>query len=625
MAGVKRDGVKRDGALECIGWTLSQWQRAQRQGDDGLERLERLRASLEVDDPAWIALADAHGLAAQWEALTRRDESGASLPLYGVPFAVKDNIDAAGFATTAACPAFAHVPDDDAEVVARLKAAGAILLGKTNLDQFATGLVGTRSPYGAVPNTFDSDYVSGGSSSGSASVVARGLVPFALGTDTAGSGRVPAGFNNIVGLKPTKGWLSNAGLVPACRSLDCISVFALTVDDAWCVAEMAGGVAEETTSRDPYLRHPAVDVPADMPERPRLAIPASLEFFGDENMRKAFQRSLDGLHDLADVIEIDYTPFADLAELLYQGPWVAERTHAVRELLERDPDALDPVVRGIVENGYHYTAIDAFDAEYRRMALSAEIRTTLAGVDALVVPTSPTIRTLAEMAEQPVVYNSQFGTYTNFTNLADLSALALPGPLRDDGLPAGITLIAPAWHDRALAAFGRRWQAHCVLPLGATDKPMPVDETRSRAVSGSAVSPGQVRVAVVGAHLRGMPLNAQLTTRGATFVEATQTAAQYRLYALANTTPPKPGLARVDGQGAAIDVELWDVPLARFGEFVAEIPAPLGIGTLRLVDGREVKGFICEPWALAEATDITALGGWRAYMAQRHDCQDAVS
>ncbi|WP_299260274.1 allophanate hydrolase [uncultured Kushneria sp.] len=593
--------------IESRGWTLSQWCSAQQDGQ-GRERLQALAAALVDSDTAWIARADAALIDSQWAELERQADSVGiqALPLYGVPFAIKDNIDAVGWETTAACPAFAYIAEQDATVVARLRAAGAILVGKTNLDQFATGLVGTRSPYGAVSNSFNPDYVSGGSSAGSASVVARGLVPFALGTDTAGSGRVPAGFNNIVGLKPTRGWLSIGGVVPACRTLDCVSVFALMVEDALAVTEIGSSAPDE---RDAYSRPHPRTAPVAMPDRPRLAIPETLEFHGDDVMARAFDQARTQLESVAELVPIDYTPFAELATLLYQGPWVAERTHAVGALLLDDLQAIDPTVRSIIEKGLDYSALDTFDAEYRRAELSQRIARVFEDVDALVVPTSSTIRTIAEMAEQPVQYNSEFGTYTNFTNLADLCALALPATMRDDGLPAGITLIAPAWHDRALADFGRRWQTLCDLPLGATEQPLPVADEGPR-----PPAPECVRVAVVGAHLRGMPLNFQLTTRRATFVETTHTASNYRLYALANTTPPKPGLARVETDGAAIEVELWDVPLARFGEFVAEIPAPLGIGSLTLSDGRVVKGFICESWALPAARDVTEYGGWRGFM-----------
>jgi len=592
------------------GQTLNGWQQQiQQQRGDALSLLTAHLATLSADDNAWITLATPEQIAAQLAALTPRyQQDPASLPLYGIPFAVKDNIDAAGFPTTAACPAFRYIAEEDATAVAQLKAAGAIVIGKTNLDQFATGLVGTRSPWGAVSNSFNPDYVSGGSSSGSASVVARGLVPFSLGTDTAGSGRVPAGFNNIVGLKPTKGWFSASGVVPACRLNDTVSVFALTVRDAWTIAGTAAGY----DAHDAYSRRAPATAPAALPERPVFAVPDTLQFFGDAQAEEAWERALEQLRVCGVTLKtIDFTPFAELAAQLYQGPWVAERTAAVGEIIER-PEEMDPTVYQIVAGGSRYSAVEANKAEYLRAELARKIQQTLSEVDALVVPTSPTIRTKEEMQQEPIRYNSQFGTYTNFTNLADLSALALPAPFRADGLPAGITLLAPAWHDRALATFGLRWQRQQAQPPGAPGFPLPEEP------AALPVSFEHVRVAVVGAHLRGMPLNHQLITRQAVFVEATTTAPVYRLYALANTQPAKPGLARAS-EGCAIQVELWDIPLARFGEFVAEIPPPLGIGSLELADGRRVKGFICEGFALADAQDITDFGGWRNWLARKEN------
>lgn len=594
----------------AFGWTLGEWQAAYRDGSLTPDVLLSLATQYPADDNAWIARVQPQQLAAQLAQLSERlaavEGDMARLPLYGVPFAIKDNIDAAGWETTAACPEFAYVAAQDASVVQKLRAAGAILMGKTNLDQFATGLVGTRSPFGAVANSFNSEYVSGGSSSGSASVVARGLVVFSLGTDTAGSGRVPAGFNNIVGLKPTKGRFSNTGLVPACRTVDCISVFALTVDDAEAVAQVVAGY----DASDAYSRANPNTAPVAVGSAFKLAIPATLEFFGDSQNQAVFEQAVERFKALGAVITpVDFSPFKELADQLYFGPWVAERTVALEGMLQTQPDAINPVVRGIVENGLNYTACDAYKAEYLRAGLSRRINDSLAGFDALLVPTSPTLRTLADMAVEPVRYNSQFGYYTNFTNLADLSALALPAGLRADGLPSGITLLAPAWHDTALAHLGKRWQASLDLPLGATGRYLP-------APAPAAVAPGTVRVAVVGAHLTGMPLNFQLTTRNAVLVEQTLTADTYRLYALPGTVPPKPGLAKADS-GLPIIVELWDMPVGHFGEFVAEIPAPLGIGNLVLADGRSVKGFICEPWALADALDITEFGGWRAFIASR--------
>ncbi len=594
--------------------TLAEWVvKYRQQPPQLLAAWQQLNANLSRNDNAWIYIANNDEISAQLnpvlQAIASGEKQASDFPLLGVPFAVKDNIDVAGMPTSAACPAFTYTPEQDATVVARLKAAGAVVAGKTNLDQFATGLVGTRSPFGAVKNAFNPDYVSGGSSSGSASVVARGLVCFALGTDTAGSGRVPAGFNNIIGLKPTKGWLSTKGVVPACRLNDCVSVFALTVADAQTVAEIAGGYDPQ----DAYSRHHPQTAPARLSAKPRFAIPDKLEFFADARSEAAFSRTLARLEEQgAELVTIDFSAFNQLAEQLYYGAWVAERTLAVGALFKEQPEAMDPTVRGIVANGLNYTACDAWQAEYTRAELAQKINAQLAEFDALVVPTSPTIHTIAEMAQEPVRFNSQFGTYTNFTNLADLCALALPGDFRDDGLPAGITLIARAWHDRALSQFGMDWQSSLGLPLGATDKlssqPMP-----------EKPSSNHVRIAVVGAHLRGMPLNHQLTSRNATFIAESRTDASYRLYALADTQPAKPGLARGrQGEGQTIAVELWDIPLAHFGEFVAEIPPPLGIGTLSLESGESVKGFICEASALAGATDITAWGGWKAWLARHH-------
>jgi allophanate hydrolase len=597
------------GPARCL--TLRDWRAELRSGKPRRAAYSPFLARPNADN-AWITLLDDDKLHAQLEALDERlaqaDGDVDRLPLYGVPFAVKDIIDVAGWPTTAACPAYSYVATSDAPVVARLRAAGAIVVGKTNLDQFATGLVGTRSPHGAVANSFKPEYVSGGSSSGSASVVARGLVPFSLGSDTAGSGRVPAAFNNIVGLKPTRGWLSTSGVVPACRTLDCVSVFALTVEDAEHIASIAGGF----DATDPYSRASPPDPTARFSSTPRFAVPAALEFFGDEVAEAAFRAAMQRLRMLnVTLVEIDFTPFAELAALLYQGPWVAERYVTMERLLDTDPAAINSVVRQIASGAARFSAADAFKAEYRRAELARAIERTLSGVDALVVPTTPTIYTIAAVQSDPLTLNSRLGTYTNFTNLADLAALALPADFRADGLPAGITLIAPAGRDHALAAFGKRWQGSVGLPLGATERA--AAETLGDETTVVDTLP-TLRIAVVGAHLTGLPLNHQLTARGARFVQRCRTAPCYRLFALPNTTPPKPGLARHE-QGQAIEVELWDLPEAAVGSFVAEIAAPLGLGTLELEDGRRVKGFICEPYALEGARDITEYGGWRAFLA----------
>lgn len=591
---------------EQRGWTISEWLHAYR--NEGLtpdQALRGLLAQLNTDDPAFIHVVSHDQLSLQLEQLAALPNAS-SLPLYGIPCVVKDNINVAGLPTTAACPAFGYIAEQDAQCVAQLRAAGAIVLAKTNLDQFATGLVGTRSPYGAVPNSFAPDYISGGSSSGSSVAVAQGLVPFSLGTDTAGSGRVPAGFNNLVGLKPTRGRFSTTGVVPACRSLDCVSIFALNIDDAETVAN----VMEGFDAADGYSRI-APSSARLIGATPRLGIPASLPWFGDDQAEAAWQASLAQMRSLgAELVELDFTPMQQLAELLYGGPWVAERYAAIADFMDAQPEQMNPVVRGILANAANFSATDAYRAEYRRADLARQIQTLVQSVDALLVPTAPRMPTTAQVEQDPVTVNSQLGTWTNFVNLADGSALALPAGLRGDGLPFGITLIGNAWQDRALAEFGRRWQALAPWKAGATGRTLPAP------LQARTAPAGHVRLAVVGAHLRGMPLNSQLTERHARFVESTFSADNYRLYALPNTTPPKPGLIRAS-EGAAIAVELWDVPVELFGSFVALVPAPLGIGTLTLQDGREVKGFICEGAAVEGATDITHLGGWRAYIASR--------
>jgi allophanate hydrolase len=525
------------------------------------------------------------------------------LPLWGVPFAVKDNIDVAGLPTTAACPGFAYTPQRNATVVQRLLDAGAIVLGKTNLDQFATGLVGTRSPFGAVPNSFDCDRIAGGSSSGSASVVARGLASFALGTDTAGSGRVPAGFNNLVGVKPTRGQVSTAGVVPACRTLDCVSIFALTCDDGASVLQEAAGY----DPADPFARSAQ---PAPLARIRRLGVPRSLEFLGDGMQAAAFAAALEQAQHLdLDLVALDFAPFHEVSELLYDGPWVAERYAAIRPFFDTNAGAVEPSVRAIIERGRHWSAADAFAGQYRLAALRAHCEASLRDVDALLVPTAPTIHRIDAVASDPIALNSQLGLYTNFVNLLDLSALALPAGFRSDGLPFGCTLIAPAWCEVPLLQLGARWQRHFDLPLGATAHRLPKD-------AATRIATDTVRLAVVGAHLSGMPLNHQLTERRGALVARTTTAPRYRLYALAETTPPKPGLERIEhGDGSAIAVEVWDLPAASFGSFVEAVPPPLAIGSIELIDGAWVKGFVCEPHALARARDITAFGGWRNFVS----------
>ncbi|WP_051516500.1 allophanate hydrolase [Herbaspirillum sp. RV1423] len=527
-----------------------------------------------------------------------------SLPLFGIPFAVKDNIDVAELPTTAACPEFSYMPQASAAVVSRLQQAGALLVGKTNLDQFATGLVGVRSPYGAVRNALRPEYVSGGSSSGSAVAVALGQVMFSLGTDTAGSGRVPAGFNNLVGLKPTRGLLSAQGVVPACRTLDCISIFAHDVADAWRVLQNAAGF----DPADAYSRSPAM---LGVKQRGyRIAVPQRAEFFGDQVARLAYEQALDKIAALPNVsvVHIPFEPFADAAQLLYQGPWIAERRAAMGDFFDSHNEAVHPVVRDITAQADNYNAVDAFNAQYRLAELRREAELLLQDTDLLLVPTAPTMPTIAAVEADPVTRNAQLGYYTNFVNLMDMAALAIPAVWRNDGLPAGLTLIGPAGSDHLLAEAGAQFQqalGGAAQADAVAAAPLPFNEPT-------------VKVGVVGAHLSGQPLNWQLLEAGARLHASTTTSKNYRLYALANTTPAKPGLVRTpDEDGAAIAMEVWEIPLRHFGGFVAAIPAPLGIGTVELADGASVKGFICEPAALANARDITGYGGWVAYLATK--------
>lgn len=532
----------------------------------------------------------------------------ATRPLEHLIFAAKDNIDVAGYPTTAACPDFEHAPAVTASVVQKLLAAGASMVGKTNLDQFACGLVGTRSPYGAVPNAFDPAYISGGSSSGSAAAVALGLVDFALGTDTAGSGRVPAGFNNIVGLKPSRGLLSTAGILPACAHIDCPSIFARTVPEAVAVLLAAAGF----DATDPFSRARPLDARA-MPAQFRFGIPdaAHLEFFGDERAADAFAHACRQLASLdGNMTPIDFAPFAQAAVALYEEAWVAERYAAIRDFVDTPGNDMHPVVRTIVESGKRYSAADLFDAMARMAGFGQHAAGMWDRTDVLVVPTAPTIYTIDALAANPIELNRRLGIYTNAVNLLDLAAIAVPSSMRSDGLPFGITLIGPAGSDLRLADLAARYHAASGLTLGVSNDPVPAATIQQRPAGST------VKVAVVGAHLSGLPLNWQLTERGAWLHSRTRTAPLYRLHALANTSPPKPGLLRVGPeQGASIELEVWEMPLAAYGSFVALIPGPLGIGSIALDDGTQVQGFLCEAAALHDAADITACGGWRAYLA----------
>ncbi len=535
------------------------------------------------DDGVWLALVPEEEVLARARVLETSD-----LPLRGKTFAVKDNIDVAGLPTTAACPEFSYLPEKNAFVVQRLLDAGAIVIGKTNLDQFATGLNGTRTPHTIPRNAFHAEYISGGSSSGSAIAVAVGEVDFSLGTDTAGSGRVPAAFNNLVGFKPTKGRWSTSGLVPACRSLDCITVFAKNLAEVVAVDRAVAGF----DAADPYSR---VEPAGFRPVKKRLAVlpESQREFFGDAECAALYISALVKAKTLGwELVDFDYEPFLSAAALLYSGPWVAERHAALRAFLANHADAVQPVVRQIVEGAGKFSATNAFEAQYRLAALVRETEPLWQDCDAMVLPTAGTIYTVGQLQADPIGLNSNLGRYTNFVNLMDLSAVAVPAGFRQDGLPFGVTFVAPAWAENLLFEVGADF-------LGE-DRP--------------ATSRG-VKVAVVGAHLRGQPLNGQLLGLGAVFVEQCRTAPIYRLFALPETTPPKPGMVRREN-GTAIEVEVWQLSEVAFGRFVAAIPGPLGIGSVGLESGEMVKGFLCEEYAVKGAEDISGFGGWRGYLRE---------
>ncbi|HEX7671413.1 MAG TPA: allophanate hydrolase [Polyangiaceae bacterium] len=559
----------------------------------------------------WIHRVSLEKMLAELGAAQARLSQGEKLPLFGVPYAVKDSIDIVGIPTTVACPEFAYTPEESSPVVERLRQAGAILVGKTNLDQFATGLVGVRSPYGICENPFDARFVSGGSSSGSALAVATGIVPFSVGTDTAGSGRVPAAFCNIVGLKPTRGLLSTRGLVPACRTIDCLSLFATTCEDACAVLDVCAAF----DPRDPYSRDPSRAVSPRFARPIRVGVPRDdqLEFFGDTEAARLYTESVDRFAALGAVkVEIDLSPFRAAAELLYTGPWVVERLHAAGALLSRHPEAIHPTVRGILEGARRHTALDAFEGQYRLADARRASEAEWDKMDVLLLPTTPTIFTIEEVLRDPIGRNSQLGYYTQFANLLDLAAVAVPAGFRADGLPLGVSLIAPAFSDRELLAVAARYCAAGHEAAGASRASLTgVDVPRA----------GDLLMAVAGAHLSGQPLNHQLTSRHARFVRTVRSAPQYRLYALAGTVPPKPGLVYDAAfQGEGIELEVWSLHEAAFGSFVNEVPPPLAIGTVKLEDGTSVSGFVCEPHALVGATEITSYGGWRRYreaVAQR--------
>jgi allophanate hydrolase len=572
------------------------------------------------DDPAvWIhrvADADLRAAADALAGLAPDD-----LPLYGIPFAVKDNIDVAGLPTTAACPDFSYIANETAPAVQRLLDAGALLVGKTNLDQFATGLVGVRSPYGTPRNAIDPSCVPGGSSAGSAVAVSAGLVSFSLGTDTAGSGRVPAGFNNIVGVKPTKGLFSTRGVVPACRTLDCVSIFALTTEDGADIRDvMAAFDAKDAYSRTAPPPATTRHTDRDTLNGLRFGIPSGkfLKFFGDDAYQAAFHLTCDRMTSLgAALVEIDFAPFAETAALLYDGPWVAERYVALRAFLEKSPDSFHPVTRAIVENGKNYDAADVYAATYRLADLARRAEVVWDDIDAMLLPTSGRMYTVAEVEADPTQLNSNLGYYTNFVNLLDLAALAVPAGFAANGRPFGVTLVGPAFSDARLSAIGGAIHRDSDVSMGATGASLPP----VRAASGEeAPADDTVLVAVNGAHMRGLPLNGQLIELGGTFVREDRTAATYRLYSLEDFAPIRPGMIRISdpAEGASIALEIWALPTESIGGLLVQIPAPLGLGTLELNSGDLVKGFVCEAAAASTvaAKDITAHGGWRAYLGR---------
>ncbi|MFD4601083.1 allophanate hydrolase [Streptomyces sp. NPDC058464] len=533
-----------------------------------------------VDRPEiWIDLRPQEEVEAEARAIDERVAAGEHLPLSGRLFAAKGNIDVRGLPTTAGCPAYAYEPEADAPVVARLRAAGALVLGTTNLDQFATGLVGTRSPHGAVRNAIDPGRISGGSSSGSAVAVALGIVDLALGTDTAGSGRVPAAFNGIVGLKPTRGLVPTAGVVPACASIDCVTVFARTLPEA-----------EQALS---YLAAPPDRTLPPLPQREpgpwRIAVPP-LSQLGelDEGWAEAYEKAVDRLRAAgASIRPIDLTPFTEAAAMLYEGAFVAERYTAVGpfvdKLISSGGEGLDPTVAGIITRARDIPAHRLFTDQDRLADLRTRALAELADADALLLPTTPGHPTLAEVAADPLGANARLGRFTNSTNLFDLAAVAVPAG-EVNGLPFGVMLIGPAFTDDRLATIAR------------------------------ALEP-RVSLAVVGAHLTGQPLNPQLLALGAVLDRTTTTAPVYRLHALP-TTPPKPGLVNVGAGGAAIETEVWSLPAEGLGRLLAALPRPMALGSVELADGSSVPGFLCEPGALADAEDITHHGGWRAFLAK---------
>lgn len=561
------------------------------------------RIAARGDDAVWIHLLDRASTAAAATALMAR--AGASdLPLYGLPFAVKDNIAVAGIATTAACPAFGTLAEQDAALVQRLREAGALLIGTNNLDQFATGLSGARSPYGTPACPDDPGRICGGSSSGSAVAVAAGLVTFAIGTDTAGSGRVPASFTATVGLKPGPGRISTRGLVPACRSLDCPSIFATTVADAAAVLRVLDGFDPQ----DPYSRRlPPVGAPLPRPLAGlRVGVPGPGDLvFEDASTATAWEQALARVDAASAVrVEVDLSPFTAAGELLYSGPWIAERWAAVGGFVEDHREDVHPVVAEVLDKGASISAADAFRGQHTLAALRRQTETVWDDVDVMLLPTTPCHPTIAAMQADPIGLNTALGRWTTFANLLDLAVVAVPSTRTPGGLPVGVQLIGPSGSEQALLAIAASWEEQVAS-----------DEHRAL-------------LTVVGAHLSGQPLNAQLLALGARLHASTPTAPLYRLLALASGPPQRPGLVRVAGGGTSIEAETWSLPRSALGDVMVTVPPPLAIGTVELADGTSTLGFVCDPSGVDDAQDISHLGGWRRYVTSsapspaRHD--DAV-
>lgn len=582
--------------LETLNFSLTNLYRAYAQGTEPREIYREFRRRLAVwNDPAlFISVAEESQLEPIFLRLAtyRADE----LPLYGIPFAIKDNLDWDVLPTTAACPGFAYQPEASAKVVELLIDAGAVPVGKTNMDQFATGLVGTRSPYGTPRNALNASWIPGGSSSGSASAVAAGLVTFALGTDTAGSGRVPPAFQGLVGYKPTRGLFSTSGVVPACRSLDCVSLMTKSNDEAFAIQK----VLAQFDETDPFARH-VRSQRTTFPTTPTVGVPRpeQCQFWGDTLYQEAWNAVLEKWRRLgAQLVEVDYEPFHEAADLLYQGPWVAERLVAAGEIFASRPEALHPITAKILAGAEGRTALQTFEASYRLETLRRVTNQIWQNLDVLLLPTAPTLPTLSQVEADPIGLNTQMGYYTNFLNLLDLSALALPGATCSDGRPFGFTLVGPAGADEALFQWGSFWEQR------QSQAPVPT-------------AYGKTILAVAGAHMRGLPLNSQLLERDARFIAEAFTSSSYRLYTFTEGRIAKPGLVRVTTGGSCLPLELWDLPESAWGSFLALIPHPLCLGKVELSSGQWVTGFLMESSHIEKCRDITASGGWRRYLNEK--------